>query len=888
MRKLRAIFLRLGGIFSRHRSAELDQELEAHLEMDTEAGVRAGLSRAEARRQALVRLGGAEQVRQAYREQAAAPAVEGILWDLHFAFRQMRKAPGFALTAVLTLALGIGANAVIYALVESILLRPLPYAHQEQLVRITGNHAQQFPKGWIRALGERSQSMSSVAGYGPDAESNLSDSDRPERVFGARVTVNALDTLGIRPAAGSFFRSEDAIAGQDHEVVLNYGYWRQHFGGDPSVIGHELRIDGVSRRIVGVLPVGVRFPYADTQFLIPVSFRADDVNDAWAPLNLNMLCRLKDGVSPQQAQAEIRRLRPLLGSLFPWRMPDIWADDMTVIPLLEAQTGSTRPRLMLLFGAVGLILLIACANVANLMLARSNAREREIAIRGALGASSGRLMQQLLIESIVLGVSAGVVGLGAALASLRVFIHLLPADTPRIQDVSLDWRALLFTLGASVVAGLLFGVIPSFKLATINLLDTLRLGSRSMVGGSRFGASTILVVAQIGLSVLVITGAGLILHSLYKLSQVDPGFRTSHIVTAEVALDSGACQGNQNKGRCQAFWNALLTRSGEISGVEKIALVDALPLTGHDDNYAYDAEDHPRDARQGALMATSRIVTPDYMEVLGLQLVRGRLLTGEDASGATHAAVINESLAQRIWPNQNPIGKHVIDVADETQPTVWNTAKASIIVGVVRNTHDASLDTGYTDEVYLPLTPDREMPAMYALLRTRSTPQDAAESLRQVVSQIDSLVPVSRVRSLDELISNSVAAPRALAILLLAFGGLAVFIGAIGIYSLIAYIVSWRVREIGLRLALGAQRWQIMTGIVRQSLFLAIAGCIAGIGGALALSRFLHSFLFEVSALDPVTIAGVTLLMSLVALAAALVPARRAASVDPIIALRGE
>lgn len=888
MRKLRALFLRLGGIFSRRRDEELNAEIESHVEMDTEAGMRAGLSRAEARRQALVRLGGAEQVRQAYREQAAAPSLEGMLWDLRFALRQMRKAPGFTLTAVLTLALGIGANAVIYALVDSILLRPLPYSHQEELVRITGANSPVYPKGWIRALLERAHSLSAVAGYGPDAESNLAESDQPDRVFGAAVTVNALDALGIRPAAGSFFRPEDATAGQDHEVVLNYGYWRQHFGGEPDVIGREIRIDGVSRRIVGVMPAGVRFPYADTQFVIPVSFRQDDVNDPWQIFNLKMFGRLQEGVPPQRAQAEIRQLRPLLGSLFPWRMPDIWASDMTVVPLLEAETGSMRPRLLLLFGAVGLILLIACANVANLMLARSNAREREIAIRGALGASGARLMQQLLIESVVLGLTAGVVGLGAALASLRVFVHLLPADTPRIQDVSLHWTALLFTLGASIVVGLLFGAIPSFKLATINLLDTLRLGSRSMVGGSRFGASTVLVVAQIGLSVLVITAAGLVLHSLYRLSKVDPGFRTDHIVTAEISLDSGTCQSNQNKGRCQAFWDTLLAQSGEIAGAQKSALADALPLSGQDNNYDYDAEDHPRDARQGAPMATSRIVTPGYFDVLGLHLVRGRLLNTQDASGASHAVVINQRMADRMWPNRNPIGKHLIDVVDEPQPTVWVAGKASIIVGVVANAHDTSLDSGYTDEVYLPLTPDRERSAMYTLLRTRSTPTQAAESLRQVVSQIDSLVPVTHVRSLDDVVAGSVAAPRALAVLLLAFGGLAVFIGAIGIYSLIAYIVSWRVREIGLRLALGAQRWQIIMSVVRQSLFLAISGCIAGIAGALALSKVLHSFLFEVSPLDPLTLGAVTLLMSSVALAAAWFPARRAASVDPVIALRGE
>ncbi len=287
-------------------------------------------------------------------------------------------------------------------------------------------------------------------------------------------------------------------------------------------------------------------------------------------------------------------------------------------------------------------------------------------------------------------------------------------------------------------------------------------------------------------------------------------------------------------------------------------------------------------------MATARIVTGDYFDVLGLHLVRGRLLTADDSSGATHAVVINESLAERMWPHENPIGKHILSVMDEPLPTVWNAAKANIVAGVVRNTHDTSLDTGYTDEIFLPLTPDREMPAMYTLLRTHSTPEEAAESLRQVVSQIDALVPVTRVRSLDDVVSSSVAAPRAIAVLLLAFGGLAVFIGAIGIYSLIAYMVSWRVREIGLRLALGAQRWQIVISIVRQSLYLAIGGCVVGIGGALALSKWLHSFLFDVSPLDPVTLLAVTLLMTTVALAAAWIPARRAASVDPVIALRGD
>jgi len=891
MRRLRALGMRFIGLL-RGRGADDDftAELESHVAMHTEDGVRAGLAPEEARRQALLMLGGAEQARQAYRERATLPSVESVLQDVRYALRQMRSAPGFALTAVLLLALGIGANVVIYTLVDSILLRPLPYPRQGRLMRITGTTSPAFPKGWIRALGAHSRAFSSIAGYGDDAESNVSDNDAsggaPERVFGAAVTVNAFDTLGIHPAIGDFFTPNDAIAGEDHSVVLSYGYWRQHYAAAPAAIGRTLLIDGVSRRIAGVMPAGVHFPYADTQFVIPVSYRRGQALDPWSNFDLHALGRLADGYSPAQAQAELRRLHDLLLPLFPWQMPEIWASDMTVTPLLEWETGAMRPRLLLLFGAVGLILLIACANVANLMLARATGREREMAIRGALGASPRRLIRQLLSESVVLGIAAGAAALAAALASLRVFVRLLPADTPRIRNVHLRGEDILFTLGASMLAGLLFGMIPSAKMASVDLLAALRLGGRGVTGnGSRFGLPMMLVVAQIGLSVMVITAAGLMLHSLYNLSQVDPGFRTAHTVTAEVALNPAACR---QAGRCQSFFETLLESARGIAGVEGAALTDSLPLSGRENNYVYDAEDHPRNPRQGALLATGRTVSPGYFDLLGLRLVRGRLLDASDLSGASHAAVIDERMAERLWPNEDPLGKHLLDVNDERTPAVWNAARASIVVGVVRNARDASLAGGFTDEVYLPMTPARQQPAMYILLRTRATPEEAAAGLRSAVGEIDSQAPVTRVRTLDQLVANSVAAPRALAVLLLGFGALAVIIGALGLYSLIAYIVSWRTREIGLRLALGASRGQIVLAVVRQSLLLAGGGCLAGLLGALAVSRVLHSFLFNVSALDPATFCAVPLLMALVAVAAACLPARRAASVDPMQALRAE
>jgi predicted permease len=811
-----------------------------------------------------------------------------MLKDIKFALRQLRKSPGFTLTAVLTLALGIGANTAIFSLVESIMLRPLPFPQQDRLVRIEYGPGgiSFFPKGWIRALQEHSGSFSAISGFGADAESNVAGTDTSDRVFGAEVMANAFDTLGIHPVVGSFFTPNEAIAGRDLVVVLSYGYWQQRFGKNPDVIGQTIRVDGISRRIIGVMPAGVRFPYADTQFVMPVAFKGGDPLDPWRAFDLRIFGRLKDGVSPAQAQAELHRLHAALLPLFPWRMPDTWASELTVVPLLESEVGATRPRLLLLFGAVALILLIACANVANLMLARAAGREREMAIRGALGASSGRLTRQLLLESLILGAMAGFAGLLVAAASLRGLVQLLPADTPRLNEIALHWPVFLFAAVASLMTGFIFGLIPALKMASPNLQGMLGSGSRAVAGkASQFRLSMALVIGQIGLSVVVITGAGLLLHSLYSLSKVDPGFRTERVVTAEVSLDAAACQ---QKGRCNGFFTTLLNDAQGIAGMEAVALTDSLPLSGRDDNYVYDAEGHTRDPRQGALLATGRTVSSDYFATLGMRLMRGRLLSNQDQSGSSHAVVINQSMAERLWPHQDPLGRHLIDVKDEPTPTVWNNDAASVVVGVVSNTHGGSLAGGFGDEVYLPMTAAREQPVMYVLLRTRASAADAAAALRNTVAKLDPLVPVTRVRSLNEVVAASVSAPRSLAILLLSFGALALLIGSVGVYSLIAYVVSWRTREIGIRMALGAMRWQIVSDIVKQSLVVATAGSASGLVTAALLTRFLRSFLFGISPLDPLTFCTVPIVMLLLAMFAASIPARRAASVDPMDTLRNE
>ncbi len=816
-----------------------------------------------------------------------------MLEDLKFAVRQLRKSPGFTVTAVLTLALGIGANTAIFTLIDSIMLRPLPFPQQDRLVRIGYGGGQSdssfFPKGWLRALGESATQFASISGFGPNAEANIGDASSSSRVFGAEVMANAFDTLNIHPAAGRFFTPSDAITGHDPVVVLSYGYWQQQYAASPAAIGQTIRIDGISRRIAGIMPAGVRFPYADTQFVTPVTFKGGDATDPWVPFDLRGFGRLKPGASPQQAQTELHRLQRLLLPQFPWRMPDIWASDMTVVPLLESQVGAMRPRLLLLFAAVGLILLIACANVANLMLARAAGRQREIAIRGAMGASATRLVRQLLSESVVLGVFSGAVGLATAAVSLKALVTFLPADTPRIADVSLHWPVFVFAAATSLLTGFLFGLIPALQMASRDLRDSLQSGSRGVAGRTgQFRTSMLLVIGQIGLSVVVLTFAGLMLHSLRSLSRVDPGFRPKRVITAEVALDATACQAKEAKGRCRGFFETLLQRLHSAPGVQSVAMADSLPLSAQQGNYVYDAENHPRDPREGAALATGRTVSPDYFATLGLTLVRGRLLNDQDLSGTSRAIVINQRMADRLWPHQDPLGKQLINVNDEPTPAVWAPNAAVSVVGVVNNTHEGGLAGSFGDEVYRPLTPAREQPVLYVLMRSQSSTQAAAGELRNTIADLNPEVPVTRVRSMNEVVAATQASSRSITFLLLAFGAVALAIGGVGVYSLIAYIVSWRTREIGIRLALGAQRWQIIQAVVRQSLMLAIGGSAAGLVTAALLGRLLRGFLFDVKAVDPITYSAVPMLMILLALIASWIPARRAAAVDPIKTLRME
>jgi predicted permease len=811
--------------------------------------------------------------------------------DIRYALRQLNRSRGFAIVAILTLALGIGANTAIFSVIDSILLEPLPFPHQDRLVQLIADpNSSLAPKGWIREYQVRSHALASVSGYSLNTEFNVTGVGNAARAFGSTVSANLFETLGVHPALGRFFSSADAVDGQDRVIVLSSGFWKQQFGADPNVIGRTILLDGVNREIIGVAPPETRFPDFDTQFWVPIAFKAGDMYDPWTDFAYQAIGRLRDGIAPSQAQAELQTVHRQMLTMFPWIMPDDWASNVRATPLLDSVVGDVRPRLLLLSGAVGLVLLIACANVANLMLARAAARQREIAMRTALGANTGRLVRQMLTESAVLATISGTLGVLLAALSFNALKLVLPPDTPRLANLALHGDVFLFAAAVSLFTGILSGLVPALQSGNKDLQGSLRMNAGNVFGTAhRFRISRLLVVGQIALAVVVITAAGVMLRSLARLASTNPGFRAQQTLTAQISLDRSSFRDEcAHKGSCLAFFETLLDRAQGLPGVESAALVDRLPMTGFDNWFDFDAEGHPRNPRQQGFQSSGRIASPSYFNLMGIHLLRGRLFNASDYSGTTRAALINSAEANQLWPNQDPIGKHIEYLVDEPTPSVMDFNIAYVVVGVVSDTHHRSLDTDSGLETYLAMDPRNEKPVMDILLRSNLSSTELAGSLRSLVTQINPSVPVTKVRTLQSVITSSTAAPRSLTMLLTAFGGLAILVGAIGVYSLISYTVSWRTREIGLRLALGANRLQIAKLVLGQSLALAVAGSVLGIAGAVAATRLMSRFLFETSPLDPLTYSVVPVLFCLLALLAAWAPARRAASVDPMIALRDE
>jgi putative ABC transport system permease protein len=867
-------------LLRRRLYGDLSEEIREHLEEKIEELVAGGMSRKEATAAARRQFGNVGIAEEESREVWQWPSLESFLADVRFGARTLRKSPVFTLIAVLTLALGIGANTAIFSLVNGILLVPLPYPHAEQLVSITGT----YPRGGLVAMREQVRSID-VAGYAEGHDFNMTGQGEPLRLTGTVVSAELFSVLGTQAELGRVLERGEDKPGQDSYVILSHAIWQQRFGSDASVIGRSVELDGVGRRVVGVMPPDFRFPSTRTQIWVPLHNDPRSAVDYWASDYMPVIGRLRPGATTQQARAEIQIFQSHVGALFPWQMPANWNADVTVVPLQDGMVADIRVRLLLLLAAVGLVLLIACTNVANLTLSRAATREKEVGIRAAMGAGRKRIIRQLLTESVLLASIGALLGLALTFEGLSLLKSLLPADTPRLMDVHMDWRVLAFTGGLAVLTGLVVGVAPALQISRGAVVDSLKSAGRGTAVAVSQRLRSGLVVGEIGLAVLLVIAAGLMIRSFWALSHVDPGFRSEHILTARITPNESFCSDEM---RCVAFYRNVLEQVQAYPGVSGAALVNTLPLGGRVTKRSLEVENFVDPAGNIAPLFWLNMVTPDYFRVMGISILSGRGFTDADVSGALVALVTAET-ARRYWPNQNAVGKHIrlVDQKD------WRT-----IVGVISDVraYDLQRNTPKWIEgtAYVPYNPaatleDKRMPSeMTIAVRTASDDSQIATQLRETVAALDHEVPISEVRAMGAVVSEAVSAPASTTSLFIAFAAVALLLGIIGVYGVLSFLVAQRRREIGLRIALGAQRGDVLYLIMKEGAKFSLAGIAVGLIGALLVTRLMSSELYGVSPLDPLTYVGVAVVMAAVTLLACYIPTRRAMRVDPMVALRYE
>jgi predicted permease len=801
------------------------------------------------------------------------------LWqDIRYSVRMLAKNPGFSAVAILTLALGIGANTSIFSLVDGILLQPLPYSDPKQLVSVTGS----YPRGAFVAMRSQVHTLE-VATYAEGHEFNLTGLGEPVRLAGTFVSAELFSVLGARPERGrTFYPGEDA-AEQDNYVILSHALWQQRFLGDPAIVGRSIELEGVSRQVVGVMPESFRFPSPKTQLWIPLHNDPRVVFDYWAGDFMPVVGRLRGTAKISEARAELRTFQSQVFALFPWPMPAAWNADLSVVPLQSGMVADVRVRLVLLLAAVGLVLLIACANVANLTLARAATREREINIRFALGAARQRIVRQLLTESVLLACLGGLLGLLFANAGLSLLRAALPADTPRLADVHINWQVLVFTGALAIVTGFIFGLAPALQSSRQGFTDALKSGGRGMAISVSQRLRNSLVVAEVAFAVLLVISAGLLIRSFWALSHVNPGFRPEQVVTARVTPNESFCS---DAARCLGFYRSVLEQVRNSPGVTAASLVNTLPLGGRVSKRSLEIEGLA--SGDVSPLFWLNIITPDYFRVMGISMLAGRPFTDSDIASAP-VAILTAETARRFWPNQDAVGKHV-RLLDEKE---WRT-----VVGVIQDVRAYDLQRNVPNWIggtaYVPYNrtatlETRRIPAeMTVAVRTASDDPQMGATLHRVVSDLNPQVPVSEVKTMSTVVSEAVATPASTTSLFIAFASLALVLGMIGIYGVLSFLVSKRTREIGIRLALGAQRRDVLLLIMKEGAKFSFVGIALGVAGAVAATRLLASELYGVSARDPITYAGVAIVMILVTLLACYIPTRRAMRVDPMTALRYE
>jgi predicted permease len=803
--------------------------------------------------------------------------MDTIRQDLVYALRRLRQAPGFTLVAVATLAVGIGANSAIFSVVNAVLLRPLPYPEADRLVSVAstwkGRRTVYSPQNFLDTAAA-ARSFEGLAAWDPGGMT-LGGAGRPKGVEGAQVSAGFFDLLRVRPVLGRGFAADENEPGRTRVAVLGHALWRERFGADPGAVGRSVAVDGVPHVVVGVAPEGFSYPEG-RELWTPLEYDARFRGDSRGAWYLTAIGRLRPGVTVEAADREVAAIAANLARAYPDDNEGVGA---SVASLQAVTVQGARGALLLLLGAVGFVLLIACVNVANLLLARGAAREAEVAVRVALGAGRGRIVRQLITESLVLAVVGGGAGLLLATLTLDALLALRPAGVPRLAEVRIDGAVAAFATGLSLLTGVLFGCFPAWQAARRTTAQSLREGGRGTVGrGSRLRAG--LVVGQTALAMVLLAGAGLLVRSFDQLRRVNPGFEAADALTFRLKLPENAYTEASQRA---AFYDQLLARLRALPGVGAAGGITGLPLSGARYSFSFTVKGRPPVPPPQQPSMELRVATPGYFEAMGIPVVQGRAFTGGDGASAPRVVVLSETAVRRYFAGEEPLGQEIVT----GMRGLDGQNAGGLVVGVVGDVKDHGLDTEPLPEIYLPLgqAPPRTVDL---LLRTRVAPRSLVPAVEDVVRAADPELPVERTRTLEEVVARSISEPRFYMLLLAAFAATALGLAALGIFGVMSYAVAQRSHEIGIRVALGARPVDVLGMVMRHALVLSVAGVAAGLLGALALSRAVASLLFELSPTDPVTLASVAALLTAVALLASYWPARRATRVDPLVALRSE
>ncbi|HKU77097.1 MAG TPA: ABC transporter permease [Pyrinomonadaceae bacterium] len=858
---------------------EFTEEIQAYLDMLTEKKISEGLTPREARRSALVEVGGVEQVHEKVREIRMGQLFETAWRDVRFGVRALVHSPVFSVVTVLSLALGIGANTAIFSVVNGLLLRPLPYPESERIVDVWHTPPQQSFPGMDRFSVSpanyidwkaQSTSFEQMAVYGYIGFS-LSTSNDPLPLIGAPVSSDFFSVLRTNPMLGRTFTPDEERPGRDQVVVIGHALWQRAFGANPNIVGQTLTLNSRGFTVVGIMPAGFEFP-REAELWVPLAWD-DKERQVRSIHDYLVVARLKPNVSQQQAQAEMSTISSRLEQQY---QEDNKGWGAVVIPLREDIVGDIRLALLVLFCAVGFVLLIACANVANLMLARGANRQREIAVRIALGAGRARLIRQLLTESILLAVIGGVLGLLLAVWGSKVLVEL--GRLPNPGDIGIDTWALGFTLLVSFGVGIIIGIVPALQLTRTNLSDTLKQGS-GRTGGSAIKQHTrkALVVSEVALSLVLLIGAGLMIRSFWKLQNVNPGFDTSNALTMSVALTPTRYSEPHQQ---LAFLDRALEQIRAVPGVVSVGATTTIPLGGGGSTQPFSIEGRPAGVVAEQPMAQTRYITSDYFRAVGIPLRQGRFFSDQDRDNSVQVVIISEAMARRFWPGENPIGKRLT-------PTFHLEQGAREIVGVVGDVKASGLDVDSSAMMYLPYR-QSPRPYMSFVVRTASNPESLFQPVSTAIYSIDKEQALTDVQTMDQVLSRSLSGRRFNMTLLLTFAGVALLLAAVGVYGVTNYTVTLRRRELGIRMALGAGRMDVLRLVLRQGLTLTLIGVAAGLISAYALTRLMASLLYGVTATDYLTFASVSAVLIVVGVVASYVPARRATKVNPTIALRTE